>query len=459
MYKNQFLERKTKAVADTVANQMISSMEVLLALYSNCDEVSILLQRVGFNHNIIKKYHYISYDEKYKSNYVLAPFVKILLNTENNKEALLTIINNECIARTCINSINSNALDYLRRELSGIAYYNYKGEKIENPQRTQKQQNKATYNIKNNNNSLRNNPYKHDIINIKKIKSNLHKDIIGQERAIETVMSTLIRSSAGLTDENKPEAKFLFCGPTGVGKTELAKILAKEFRYNIIKIDMSEYQEKVSLTKLIGAAPGYIGYEEGGQLTAAIESHPKSVIIFDEIEKAHPDIFNLFLQLLDEGKLTDNKGTTIAFNQSIIIFTSNVGANDISDYDNLTRDKYDAAIKNTFKPEFINRLDEIIIFDKLGKESLIKIISKQLDILKSRLQKKNINMIYDTQFLNSFMEKNINSINFNYGAREICRLVEKKIGTAIAEGLCSSEIINGDSIRLINNSGIYKKIV
>lgn len=455
MYTNQMLERKTKEVADALGNQMISSIDVLVALAENRDIVSKILNVNGFSYKKISSYHYRKYDQSRKGEYIISPFAKILLNTESNEEAISSIVNNECVAHMAMNSIKG--LTFIVKDFfKEIPYYNYDG--VKTGGKCKKSIRTKPVNIEpvkkqdfvsNEKESL----YSLDVDNI---RINLKKEIIGQDNAIEMVLSAIMRGFCGLTNENAPKARFLFCGPTGVGKTELAKVLAKNVNYNLIKMDMSEYQEKVSLTKLIGAAPGYAGYEEGGQLTSAIEKNPKSIIIFDEIEKANYDIFSVFLQILDEGRLTDNKGKTFNFSESIIVFTSNVGVTDESS--KLSYNNYMREIKNTFKPEFINRLDDIVIFERLNLNSLEKIINKELILLKERLYKnQNISLIYDYEFVSWFLNVNINYININYGARETYRLIQRQISSTIAEGICKGYIAHKSKIVLVKDTNnIYK---
>lgn len=471
MYKNQFLERKTKAIADTYSNQIITSIDVLLALYSNDDIVAHILKNNKFTEGAATAFYLTNFDENYKGKYIVSDFAKILFNTKNNEEAINTIINNDCTARMALSKVG-NLIYILKDFFKARGYYDTSGayhegtkidcrkdnlseeiaHKVVAPKKSKIVEIKAEYpqysgEVKNNYNNF----------NANKVEKALYSNIMGQEEPIKTVLASLMRGFCGLTSDNTPRSKFLFCGPTGVGKTQLAKVLCQELGYNIIKIDMSEYQEKVSLTKLIGAAPGYAGYEDGGQLTSAIEKNPKSVIIFDEIEKAHQDIFSVFLQILDEGRLTDNKGNTFNFNESIIIFTSNVGASHKSDYVDLTNDKYMKAVNETFKPEFINRLDEIVVFNKLDQQSLKGIVAKELNLLKERLSsKKNIIMSYDDEFTKWFIQSNIDLINFNYGAREIYRLVQKQISSPIAAGMCDNMINEGNRIQLISSEKIYK---
>ncbi len=277
------------------------------------------------------------------------------------------------------------------------------------------------------------------LINLEKI---LQKRIVGQEKAIKAISSVIKRSRTGINDPNKPIGSFLFLGPTGVGKTEVAKTLSDYLFKNekeLITFDMSEYSEKHSVSKLIGAPPGYIGYEESGRLTKAIKNRPFKVILFDEIEKAHPEIFNIFLQLLDEGRLVDGQGNSIDFKNTIIILTSNIGSEIILD-NKLSKErdlKVLKLVKNYFRPEFINRLDEIIIFNKLEKNSLKHIIENQIGILKKRLESKNINIFFDLEVINLLSEKGFSR---EYGARPLKRIIEKEIGDVIADALIKNLI-------------------
>ncbi len=229
----------------------------------------------------------------------------------------------------------------------------------------------------------------------------LETRVIGQGEAVKAVTNAVIRARAGLKDPRKPIGSFIFLGPTGVGKTELAKTLARtlfDTEENIIRIDMSEYMEKYSVSRLIGAPPGYVGYEEGGQLTEAVRRKPYSVILFDEIEKAHDDVFNIFLQILDDGRLTDNKGKVIDFKNTIIIMTSNLGSNYLLDneskegIDESIRTRVKEALKARFKPEFLNRVDDIIMFKPLTVEDIKRIIDIFLDDIRKRLKDKNIQL-------------------------------------------------------------------
>ena len=277
------------------------------------------------------------------------------------------------------------------------------------------------------------------LINLDKI---LQKRVVGQEKAIKAISSVIKRSRTGINDPNKPIGSFLFLGPTGVGKTEIAKTLSDYLfkdQKELITFDMSEYTEKHSISKLIGAPPGYIGYEESGRLTKAIKDRPFKVILFDEIEKAHPEIFNIFLQLLDEGRLVDGQGNSVDFKNTIIILTSNIGSEIILDNKlSSERDlKVLKLVKNNFKPEFLNRLDEIIIFNKLEKNSLQQIIENEIGILKNRLKNKNLKIIFDLEVVNLLSEKGFSR---EYGARPLKRIIEKEIGGVIADALIKNLI-------------------
>ena len=222
------------------------------------------------------------------------------------------------------------------------------------------------------------------------MEERLHERVIGQDEAVEAVANALRRSRAGLADPNRPIGSFLFLGPTGVGKTELARALA-EFMFDseqaIVRIDMSEYMEKHSVARLIGAPPGYVGYDEGGQLTEAVRRRPYAVILLDEIEKAHPDVFNTLLQIMDEGRLTDGQGRTVDFKNAVLIMTSNVGSQEIAGerIDESIREKIEAVLVNTFKPEFLNRIDETVIFHRLGREDICHIVELQVELLAGRV--------------------------------------------------------------------------
>ncbi|MCS7200966.1 MAG: AAA family ATPase [Patescibacteria group bacterium] len=287
----------------------------------------------------------------------------------------------------------------------------------------------------------------------------LSKRVVDQEEAVSSVANALRRARAGLADENRPLANFLFLGPTGVGKTELARALA-EFMFNdekaIVRIDMSEYMESHSVAKLIGSPPGYVGYEEGGQLTEAIKRRPYSLILFDEIEKAHPEVFNILLQVLDDGRLTDSKGTTINFKNTIIIMTSNIGSHLFRKMGSIgfvansrTNDEYksqiDRVLKDFFKPEFLNRIDEIIIFKPLTKDSLKKIVEIQLERVKKRLRENKIDVEFSESIKELLIEKGFDEI---YGARPLQRAIQRYILNPLSEKIIAQKIKSGQNIKL-----------
>ncbi len=285
-----------------------------------------------------------------------------------------------------------------------------------------------------------------------RLEEELQKRVIGQAEAVKSVANAVIRARAGMKDEKRPIGSFIFLGPTGVGKTELAKTLARNLfdsEENIIRIDMSEYMEKYSVSRLIGAPPGYVGYEEGGQLTEAVRRKPYSVILFDEIEKAHEDVFNVFLQILDEGRLTDNKGKTVDFKNSIIIMTSNIGSSYL--LENTSRDSIDEDIrdavmremKGRFKPEFLNRLDDIILFKQLNNEGIKKIIDIFLEAVKKRLKDKNITMSITEEAKELLAREGYDPV---YGARPLKRYIENTLETSIARMIIAGEIYDGSNI-------------
>lgn len=273
------------------------------------------------------------------------------------------------------------------------------------------------------------------------LKESLALRVIGQDNALELVSDAIIRQRAGIKDENKPIGSFLFLGPTGVGKTEVAKALAENLfdsEHHIVRFDMSEYMEPHSVARLIGAPPGYIGYDEGGQLTEAIRRKPYSIVLFDEIEKAHRDIFNVFLQILDDGRITDSQGRTVDFKNTIIIMTSNLGSEYLLNHDDLAFQKVMDLVKKNFKPEFINRIDELVMFNALSKNVQIQIVDKLLNDLKIRLEKNNIYIDFLRE-VNDYIIKE--SYNETYGARPIKRFIQKNIETLIAKKIVSSEIV------------------
>ena len=269
------------------------------------------------------------------------------------------------------------------------------------------------------------------------LENNLRKRVKGQDKALKLVSDAIIRSRSGIKDPNRPIGSFMFLGPTGVGKTEVARSLAYELfddEHHIVRIDMSEYMEKYSVSRLIGAAPGYVGYEEGGQLTEKVRRNPYSIVLFDEIEKAHPDVLNLLLQILDEGRLTDSNGRTVDFKNTIIIMTSNVGSEYII---NGEEDKVTSELPKYFKPEFLNRLDEIIIFNKLSKTDLKEILDKIIEEIEKRLIDINVKINLTDNAKNYFID---NGYDEYYGARPLKRLVNNKLETLIAKKLINNEI-------------------
>ncbi len=282
------------------------------------------------------------------------------------------------------------------------------------------------------------------ILNLDKV---LHKRVIGQNEAVEKVTEAIIRSRAGIQDLKKPIGSFLFLGPTGVGKTELAKALAESLfddEHNIVRIDMSEYMEKYSVSRLIGAPPGYVGYEEGGQLTEAVRRKPYSVILFDEIEKAHPDVFNILLQVLDDGRITDSQGRTVDFKNTIIILTSNLGSDYIlegiesnGEISSEAREKVEVLLKQTFRPEFLNRLDEIVFYKPLQKNEIEKILDLLIVDLEKRLESKHLKLKLTEKAKEYLIENGYDGI---YGARPLKRFVQKKLETLIARKILSQEI-------------------
>ena len=282
------------------------------------------------------------------------------------------------------------------------------------------------------------------------LEENLNKRVKGQEKALKLVSDAIIRSRSGIKDPNRPIGSFMFLGPTGVGKTEVARSLAYELfddEHHMIRIDMSEYMEKYSVSRLIGAAPGYVGYEEGGQITEKVRRNPYSIVLFDEIEKAHPDVLNLLLQILDEGRLTDSNGRTVDFKNTIIIMTSNVGSEHII---NNEENKVKEELNKYFRPEFLNRLDEIIIFNKLSKEDLKQILDNIIKEIERRLVDINVKINLTDNSKNYFID---NGYDEYFGARPLKRLVSNKLETLIAKKLINNEIKPNTTITVdyINN--------
>ena len=283
----------------------------------------------------------------------------------------------------------------------------------------------------------------------------LHKRVIGQEEGIEKVTEAIIRSRAGIKDETKPIGSFMFLGPTGVGKTELAKALAESLfddESNIVRIDMSEYMEKFSVSRLIGAPPGYVGYEEGGQLTEAVRRKPYSVVLFDEIEKAHPDVFNVLLQVLDDGRITDSQGRTVDFKNTILIMTSNIGSeyllngiNDLGDIEAAAEAMVMQELRGHFRPEFLNRLDEIIMFKPLGKSDIENIVDILMKNLNKRLMEREIRIELDVDAKDYIIKEGYDPI---YGARPLKRFLQKHVETLAGRLILADEVLPGDVIRI-----------
>jgi len=285
-----------------------------------------------------------------------------------------------------------------------------------------------------------------------RLEDELTKRVIGQKEAVTAVSNAVIRARAGMKDPKRPIGSFIFLGPTGVGKTELAKTLAKtlfESSENIIRIDMSEYMEKYSVSRLIGAPPGYVGYEEGGQLTEAVRRKPYSVVLFDEIEKAHEDVFNIFLQILDDGRLTDNQGKIVNFKNCIIIMTSNIGSNYLLEnkesggIEKHIRDRVMSELKSKFKPEFLNRLDDIILFKPLETKEIEGIVDIFLADIQNRLKDKNILMKVTAAAKKLMAEEGYDPI---YGARPLKRYIENVLETSIAKKIIKGDINDGSII-------------
>jgi ATP-dependent Clp protease ATP-binding subunit ClpB len=280
----------------------------------------------------------------------------------------------------------------------------------------------------------------------------LHDRVVGQEEAVTAIADAIQRSRAGLADPNRPIASFIFLGPTGVGKTELAKALAAylfDTEESMVRIDMSEYMEKHSVSRLVGAPPGYVGYEEGGQLTEAVRRRPYAVILFDEIEKAHPDVFNIMLQILDDGRVTDSQGRTVDFKNSIIIMTSNVGsqfildiAGDDSKYEEM-RDRVMESMRSSFRPEFLNRIDEIVIFHALRREELRRIVKLQVQRLEQRLGDRRMTLKIADAALDFIAEVGYDPV---YGARPLKRIIQRQLETQIAKGILRGDYTDGDTI-------------
>jgi ATP-dependent Clp protease ATP-binding subunit ClpB len=284
-----------------------------------------------------------------------------------------------------------------------------------------------------------------------KMEEQITKRVIGQKEAVTAVSTAVRRARAGLQDPNRPIGSFMFLGPTGVGKTELTKALA-EFRFDdehaLVRIDMSEYMEKHSVARLIGAPPGYVGYEEGGALTEAVRRRPYQVILFDEIEKAHPDVFNVLLQVLDDGRLTDGQGRTVDFRNTLIVMTSNLGAEFLvsqkeGEDSDAVRDQVMTVVRSNFRPEFLNRVDEILLFHRLRREDMGRIVDIQLKRLHKLLEERKITIKLEPAAREWLADKGYDPA---YGARPLKRVIQKNLQDPLAELILSGKIKDGDTV-------------
>jgi ATP-dependent Clp protease ATP-binding subunit ClpB len=280
------------------------------------------------------------------------------------------------------------------------------------------------------------------------MEGRLHERVVGQEEAVTAVANAIRRSRAGLGDPDRPIGSFIFLGPTGVGKTELAKALA-EFLFDteraMIRIDMTEYMEKHSVSRLVGAPPGYVGYDEGGQLTESVRRRPYSVVLLDEIEKAHPDVFNILLQLLDDGRLTDGQGRTVDFRNTIVIMTSNVGSEFIfrGGDETLVRERVNEALRSTFRPEFLNRVDETVIFGRLSREQLAAVVELQAHGLRQRLGARRIELELTDEAKRLLVEHGYDPA---YGARPLKRTVQRELENPLAMMVLQGQVGDGDTV-------------
>ncbi len=285
----------------------------------------------------------------------------------------------------------------------------------------------------------------------------LHVRVIGQDQAVNSVTDTVLRSRAGIQDPNRPLGSFLFLGPTGVGKTELAKALAEQIfdsEDNMIRIDMSEYMEKANVSRLVGASPGYIGYEEGGQLTEAVRRHPYSVVLLDEIEKAHSDVYNILLQILDDGRLTDGQGRTVDFKNTIIIMTSNIGSDilledakdgNTSEISTEAQDKVKDRLYTYFKPEFLNRIDDIILFTPLSQDNMHGIVAKMLAGLNKRLKDQHIQLHFSDELIDWIAET---AYEPEFGARPLRRFITNEVETPLARAIIAGDVAAGQEVEV-----------
>jgi ATP-dependent Clp protease ATP-binding subunit ClpB len=286
----------------------------------------------------------------------------------------------------------------------------------------------------------------------------LHERVVGQDEAVQLVTDAIIRARSGIKNPRRPIGSFIFLGPTGVGKTELARSLAAalfDTEDNMVRVDMSEYQERHTVSRLVGAPPGYIGYEEGGQLTEAVRRKPYSVVLFDEIEKAHADVFNTLLQVLDDGRLTDAQGRTVDFRNTVIIMTSNLGSQVIQEYageKNYVRMKSAVMeiVQQSFRPEFINRIDDIVVFHPLGSEQIRAIVDIQLLYLRKRLQERNMDLTLDDAAHDLLGESGFDPV---YGARPLKRAIQQQIENPLAQRILKGNFVPGDRVKVSVRGG------
>jgi ATP-dependent Clp protease ATP-binding subunit ClpB len=288
------------------------------------------------------------------------------------------------------------------------------------------------------------------------MEDNLRRRVIGQNEALEAVANAVRRARAGLQDPNRPVGSFIFLGPTGVGKTETARALA-EFLFDdekaMIRLDMSEYMEKHAVARMIGAPPGYVGYEEGGQLTEAVRRRPYSVVLFDEIEKAHPDVFNVLLQILDDGRLTDSKGRLVDFKKTVLVMTSNLGSREIQSAEGDEKQAREAVLmvlRDHFKPEFLNRIDDIVVFKQLGKDEIGEIITIQLESLRRMLSDRGVNIELDASARELLVAEGYDPV---YGARPLKRAIQTMIQNPLAVKLLKGEIAAGQTVKISARDG------